>query len=265
MGLVKSKARTVITNSWRRQHAARWPRQTALLICLGLSFVSFSRCSSTAQLSVDEILRKVSETYQDLQNYQFLADLSTETAAVGEDRSVDGSRTMSNFHKTTTSQIELDATNSRKVHLHVKDDSSEVLVVGDGSTIWTFLPKKKQYTEVSTNTPLDPDRPEIKLLAYYQNLLVMRFRLLQRHSPNFVLEKDKQIKAGASKVDCYVLKMETSQGTYAVWVDKTRFVVWRSEDSGPTPQEGISFKRTATVTLREANLDAKLDDKLFKF
>jgi outer membrane lipoprotein-sorting protein len=120
-----------------------------LAVCLlwTLPFSAFS-----ADESVNEILTKVSETYRALQTYQLVADISTEVAAVGEARSPEGGRAVSNFHQATNSEVDLAAVTTRKVRLQIKDERREVLLVSDGVTRWTYLPRKKQYTEEATAT-----------------------------------------------------------------------------------------------------------------
>lgn len=59
--------------------------------------------------------------------------------------------------------------------------------------------------------------------------------------------------------------METKDGVHELWVDKNRFIVWRSRDAGPTPQEGITLQKTTTVNLRSMYVDVKMYDSLFTF
>jgi outer membrane lipoprotein-sorting protein len=261
-----------------RKHAARPKRQSVnrfswqmalsscgLVLLLGL----LSECSF-ADVSVNEILAKVSETYRGLQNYQLVADISEEVAAVGDVRSPEGGRTTSNFHQSTNSEVDLAAVNPGKVRLQVKDERREVLLVSDGVTTWTYLPRKKQYTDVATSTAAATQsrgdaKAEADILRQNQDLLVNRYQGLARFSSTFVLEKDNQIKVGKERVDCYVLKMETPDGVHEVWVDKNRFIVWRSKDSSPAAQEGITLQKTTTVNLKSANVNARLEDSLFTF
>ena len=237
-----------------------------LVLLLGpLSIFSF------ADLSVNEILTKVSETYRGLQSYQLVADVSEEVASVGDIRSTDGtSRTTSNFHQSTNSEVELAAVSPGKVRLLSRNDTREVLLISDGNTTWTYLPKKKQYTEVLsitpvTNQPRNDGKAETDFLRQNQELLVNRYRGISKFSSNFALEKDNQIKVGKEKVDCFVLKMETPNAVHEIWVDKNSFIVWRSKDSNPAAQDGITLKRTTTVNLKSANLNMKLEDSFFVF
>jgi outer membrane lipoprotein-sorting protein len=59
--------------------------------------------------------------------------------------------------------------------------------------------------------------------------------------------------------------METPDGVHQMWVDKNRFIVWRSKDSSPAAQEGISRQKTTMVNLKSANVNTRLEDSLFTF
>lgn len=272
----------------------RWPRQilreriatqAAFLVCLTLCFVLFARSASPDQLSVDQILKKVSETYQQLQSYQMTAE-KTDQVLLGDirfnDWAVDNSVAIGGLKLPPGTAmlspvkwvIELAKASPGKVRLDYKVANSEVLLVSDGLTTWAYSSKKNQYTEKLKSTPAvadqsgTQDKGESVLVNQFEDLLVNRFRNVPKYSSNYVLEKDSQIKVGGDKIDCYVLKMVTQHEQHAIWVDKVRFIVWRSVDSNPldnpynptTP----SYK-TSTVDVKMANLDANLQDDLFKF
>lgn len=226
-----------------------------------LAFSLTVRSSSTEQLSVNQVLEKVSELYRGLESYHLVAGMSVELVAVGDIHSPEGSRTTSNFHQSTNSEVDLAVLNPGKVRLQMKEDSREVLLVSDGTTIWTYLPNKKQYTEA----PRADAKAQPSILRQYQDLLVDHYRGLSRLGPKFVMEKNNQIKVGKEKVDCYVLKMETPDGAHEIWVDKSRFIVWRSRDSSPTAQGGITIQKTTTVNLKSANVNANVENNLFVF
>jgi outer membrane lipoprotein-sorting protein len=274
------RSTAVRTGSQRGFSAARLSRRAGGVVCLSLSFVLLAQCAHPGQLSVDEILKKVSETYQQLQSFQIASEITTQVTA-GEvrfnDGSVDNPRAPGggvmypSSPPPMKSEVDLAEMNPGKFRLQFKDTNSEVILVSDGLITWAYSPKKKQYTEKSkvTSAPgqSDPaDKAEMTPVNQYESLLVNRFRDLPRYSSNFVMEKETQLKLGGDKVDCYVLKMVTPQGQHEIWVDKARFIVWRSVDANPTEvRGGIPYHKTLTVDLKTANLNAKLEDGLFKF
>jgi outer membrane lipoprotein-sorting protein len=203
-------------------------------------------------------LKKVSEKYQNLQSYQITAEKITEAATVGSIHPEGGGRVESNFHQSANAQIVLAVADPEKFRLDVKEEGGGLLLVSDGHTKWTYLPKRKRYTEEEGSA--QPD-----ILKSYRNLLVERFRGLYQYSSTAVLEKDTQLKIGSEKVPCYVVKIQTPNGVKELWVDKDRYVVWKSRHVGPSSPEGISLQSTVTVNLSEAKTNTELDKSLFQF
>jgi outer membrane lipoprotein-sorting protein len=226
-----------------------------LFLCAAVPLPCYSQ-----QPALDEILKKVSETYQNLQSYQFVAEKITEIASVGSAESPGGGRAWSNFHKSDTSEIMLAALSPGKFRLDVKDEGGGLVLVSDGQTKWTYLPKRKQYTEASAAESAETDA-----LKSYRTLLVDRFRNLQQYSSKAVLEKDNQLKIRADKVACYVVKIQGKSGAYELWIDKNRYIVWKSKYIGPAATEGISFQETTTINLSQANINTDLEKSLFQF
>lgn len=259
-------------SAWpRRQALFRLSRRLALSFCLVL-LSSLLSSLAFADLSMNEILAKVSETYGSLQSYQLVADWSDyrtyggDPIRAGEERS-----RLGEFSDSTTWDIDLAAVTAGKLRLQAKTERSEVLLVSDGVNTWAYRPRERQYVEVPTTTLAAADQfmaraiVEAGLLRRTQELLVNRYQGLTRFSSIFVLEKDNQIKVGKDKVNCYVLKMKTQDGEHKIWVDKNRFIVWRSVESSTTASEGSLYQKTVTVNLKSANLNARLEDSLFTF
>jgi outer membrane lipoprotein-sorting protein len=244
--------------------------QGRLILGLILLATAFSQPSHAYQLSANQILNKVSETYQSLRSYHFVAEENAELATGGEIRSPSGTAT-SNFHKSTQTRVELAAAIPGKVRLMVKDDNLDILMVSDGQTTWTYLPKRKQYSEV-LGTPAEPtggfrpdDKREGRILGQYWNLLVGRFRGVSQFISIAKLENDNRIKVGGDKVDCYVVRVQAPDLTHEMWVDKNRFIILRYKQTPLRPLEGMAFQTTITVNMTEAEVNTHLEDSLFKF
>jgi outer membrane lipoprotein-sorting protein len=149
------------------------------LACLILLWAAFSRPSYAFQLSAEEILTKVSETYRSLRSYQVVALENDELASVGESRSSTGVA-FSNFHKSRQIRVELAAVMPGKVRRVVENERLYFVLVSDGQTTWTYMPKQKQFSEAMWNPSQAPDasRPDEKaeerILSQYWKLLVGR-------------------------------------------------------------------------------------------
>jgi len=245
----------------------------SLLAAAALALVSmlFSSLSSAVQMSVEEILKRVSATYQDAQNYRIVAEKNVTVASVGEERSPNGSRTYSNYHNSTNTEITLEIAAPAKARLAVREEKQELVFVSNGQTTWIYAPRRKEYLEQPataehpTAQPVSNQEQGANPFSQYEILLVNRFRNLSMYGTTAVMEKEGTIKVGADKVGCYVLKIESKGGTHELWVDENRFLILRSIDTTPTPQDGISMQTTVTFDVKEANLNAKLDATLFTF
>lgn len=235
--------------------------QACALCALVLLWTGFLEPSYAAELSAAEILGKVSDTYRSLRSCRFVAVKSSELAAVGESRSPGGT-TVSNFHKTTETRVELAAITPAKIRLSVKDERLDAVLVSDGRTTWTYVPKKKQYTEAPGpfSEPTDALR-----LAQYWDLLVGRFRGASQLASSARREKDERVKVGRDKVECYVIKVQAPEVAYELWVDMSRFLVLRFRQIPLRPLEGIAFQTAVTVSMVEADLNTDLEDSLFSF
>jgi len=235
--------------------------QAGTLLGVILLSAALPRPSYASQLSAEEILNQVSATYQNLRTCRFVAEENVEVAEAGEARSPSGTA-WSNFQKSTQTQIDVAAVMPAKLRLVVKDEKLDIVLVSDGQTTWTYLPKQKQYSEVLG--ALSEATDTFRLIQYW-NLLVGRFRGAAKFASTAKLEKDSRIKVGRDKVDCYVVMVQASDVMREMWVDKNRFVIVRFKQTPLRPQEGIALQTTTTVNLTEADVNTDLDDNLFKF
>lgn len=244
------------------------------LLAASLLFVPFiglfAQQSANSPLRADEIVRKVSTVYQSASNYQFVAQKNVTVAAVGEERDLGGNRAYSNFHKSTETEITLVAVAPDKARVTLKDESQEIVIVKNAQTVWTYLPAKKQYSQKTAEAAegsqaASKEKAETDYIREEEVLLVKRFQSLSAYAATAVFEKEEKLKIGGDKVDCYVLKIDTERASHELWIGEQGFIVWRSKDVSPTPQDGISMQTTVTVNVREANLSAKPDDSLFTF
>src|SRR3984893_19298494 len=101
-------------SAWPGRHSrSRFSRQVALSLCVVLLFGLLSKDSS-ADVSVNEILAKVSETYRSLQSYRLVADLNEEIGGGGGVPATRGGRATANFYQSTNFEVDLAAPNPGK-------------------------------------------------------------------------------------------------------------------------------------------------------
>jgi len=250
-----------------------------IIITIAILSVSTAQAYQGGQPTVDDILKKVSDTYQNLKSCRFVAASESQVAASEEDaatsRDVGGNDQSRNYggQELMTSQIELAAVNPSKFRLKVKDVhrgqvtlGSELQVLSDGQTTWSYLPWQKEYTENSGPLSAILDAPaanaqEARTIRQYWNLLVGRFRNLAQFSATAKLGKPSRISIGGHKIECFSIKLQTEGTTDEMWVDKDRFIVWRLKQMPKGSEPGSAI----TVNLTEAEMNSVLDDGLFRF
>src|SRR3989441_6828556 len=162
-----------------------------------------SRWCCAADLPVSEVLKKTSETYRNLQAYQLVA---VETSVLS----------MPGGGNSAETQIQLAVVKPGKVRLAVKDMEREIILVGNGETTWTYLPKEKRFTQESVAASTEAEESESgdeeqDILTETQNLLVSRYVGLAKYSSVAILEREDRIKFAGKKVECYRIGIESKR------------------------------------------------------
>ena len=214
-----------------------------LFLCGSLRLVCWAQ-----QPSVDEILKKVSETYRGLQSYQFVAEKVSELAS----------------GPSFSSEISVSVSNPGRIRLEVTDEDGTLLVVSDGRTKWTYLPRREQYTEeAGTGDEVVSAGGRKSVLPLYRSLFE-RFRNLSDDSSTAALEREDGLKIGTNIVACYVVKIARQDGSVdELWSDEDRYIVWKSRHVSPSA--GAGTLPTITVTVSEAKLNTELGKSTFHF
>lgn len=245
-------------------------RATGILIALFFTVGLWPHEAQAQDLSPGDLLKKVAETYREASSFKIVAEKTIELATVGESN-VGGNQIHSNFHQSDNIQVALMASNSSKAKLLLKQEKKEIVVVSDGKVVWTLLPVQQAYTEVAAqnakaqNPSGGKDISGVDLLRDYESLLAVRFQNLSAYESVAKLEHSERLKVGADKKECYVLMIQTPQGSHELWINKMQFTIWKSVDTSPRPSEGISFQTTVTVTTKEITLNSVLEESTFVF
>jgi len=238
-------------------------RQGFALCALVLLWAGFSRPSYAADLSAAEILGKVSDTYRHLKSCRFIALKSSELVAIGEGRT-QGGIAVPNFYNYPATRVELAAVMPTGVRLEVKIAGHDGVVVSDGQTTWTYLPKAKLYKEAPGGISEATD-PFTEHLAENWQLIFGRFRDVSQLAASATREKDESVEVGGDKVECYVVKLRTPDAEHELWVDMNRFLVLRFQQIPLSPRPGPPYHTTVTVNMVEADLNPNLQGSLFRF
>lgn len=190
--------------------------------------------------NVTDILKKVSETYKSVSQYEFIADASTQA-------------TLNHvlFAFKAPNQYRMEGT------LPGSKDFSEVVIVHDGSTAWFYMPKSNQYGSfpaslLTADAPGDLGDLNPKAMDYY---FMRRYRGAIDFVSDAKVLREETIAVSGVKVECFVVSLSGRAvgGNYTWWIDKKDYRVLREDHND-------NSSVFTTIKLGEA-----LPEDLFRF
>jgi outer membrane lipoprotein-sorting protein len=264
-----------------------------LLAVLSFAFAFCPYRAYAQNLSPADILKKVAENYGRVSSFSVVAERKVErdTDTSGEKYrpgNLDSPTTVVvGSHESDHIQITLMASGSSKERLLLRHDNEEVLggdkkeilVVANGKVVWTLIPAQHAYSKVTASSA-GIQRPSyieigskdisgVDLLWEYETVMFDRFRSISDHGSSAKLEHSEALKVSNDKKECYVLTIRGPRDTQKqkLWIDKKEFIVWKTVDTTLEPQDyrGDSLQTTVTVTTKQMNLNASLEESNFDF
>jgi peroxiredoxin/outer membrane lipoprotein-sorting protein len=205
--------------------------------------------------SAPEILNQVAQTYKGLRAYQFVAVETTEILARG-------------MRQSGETHLALAAVKPDKYRLTFKDDSKEIILVADGETTWTYMPKLKQYTKQQAAVSGDDDEgdgEQADTLTTARRALVLLYEGVGRYAASAALAKDEKVKVGGDRIDCYVVRFQSAKSQHQLWVDKERFIVVRHLELARQTLNGMLVEVRLTTNWKEAEIKLPPANDLFTF
>ena len=204
--------------------------------------------SASAQMPVAQLLARVSQTYRNLRTYEIQATENFSAPTGG------------GFNQAQTKLL-LAEDEGGKLHLERDTSNSKLVIVSNGENTWTYAPDVHQYTVQAVAA--DPGSGEEgedseDPVSTTENLLVGRYRGLERYADSATLARVDKVKAGGSKIDCYVVEMQIKNSRVDLWIDKERFVILRQQQATAS---GVS----ARLEIRQFAATGPLDADLFSF
>jgi hypothetical protein len=161
-----------------------WPRVLGLMAVLALAR------PAAAQMSASQVLARVSQAYGSLQSYQIVA----------------GENVIARFGQSAASsqtKLSLAADGPGKIRLDREDDRGRLIVVSNGEATWTFVPSLHQYTrqDVAVDLGGDDEKCSDDPVSQARNILIDRYRSIDRLAGAATLERDDRIKTEGRRVD----------------------------------------------------------------
>jgi len=224
------------------------------MICLGVGLGAEARADEP---QVREILNRTGETYRELKSCRFITLKKYELVrnskvVMGEDR------------------ISLAMVKPGQYRLEMKDPLKEVLLVSDGETTWTYLPKTKSYTKQQVSfsddeRQLEDQGDDTDVLTTSRKSLVGIYTGLVRYADSARLLKSESIRVGSQKLDCFVIELSAAGGKHQLWIDKERFLVMRHKEHSVVKMDGREGMYESTLQWEIADLRFQPEANFFTF
>ena len=219
------------------------------VIQAGLFALFLGEAFAQIQPDVAEILKKVTESYRDVSQYEVVTSVTFKDPTTKQITS----RDMRFVFKAPDKYLE-EVTGSDLAKETTPGDPivDEVSTVYDGSRLWVYMPKLNKYRVYDApNLPRDT-APEAADL--YAGIGMYRHAAEIFDKARFIREES-VVMQGSTRV-CFVLAGGDQLASGAMlWIDKSNYHILRMGD-----QDG-----SADMVFKTVNLNASLPDDLFKF
>ncbi len=234
-----------------------------MVISLGLALL-VPAVSFAADLTAEQIVTKVSQTYSGLRSFRFVGQLEGRKPA-GTDGKVPITSGPVGFFQARY-ETDLTVSTPGKIRLFESSQAGELRLVSNGLETWVYIPKLSEYLEADAAPLLqelwaNPIGFICNDLAWYRSLSLGARRAK--------LRGEETLSLGEQKVRCYVVVVPIPAGSRTVWVDEQRFIVLRDEWTSPSGTGGPYGSRPLdmgawTSGLTKADL-GPISDDAFQF
>jgi len=213
--------------------------------------------AQTREMGPKQILTKLGETYRNLKSFNF--EVSQHSSA--------------NVRGVDFGSVNFDYAGVRpdKSYLYQKGPATDLVCVNDGETVWTCLPKQKQFMKHSGAAVEGDDDLQSSAdddpMAAAQKLLIGRYTGLAALSKLAAVRKEESVKVGGGKFDCWVveIRLPKGAGTHEMWIDESRYIVLKHVETHDTDIGGTTVEVKTTLVWKKADIESAPDARLFTF
>lgn len=213
---------------------------------LGLFALLASTALAQTQPDAAKLLRKVSETYKGVSQYELVGEA---TARADNDAPV---RAHFRIAFRAPNQYRLEGTIPGLMSDNA--DLDETVIIHDGTTLWFYLPKPNQYASIAADKLAADREGSAHTPEQTDRVMMEKYRVASDFADGAKLLREEEIESSGAKISCYVVSVpEKGPGPYTWWIDKaTNRILREVTDEGSTVY--------TTIKLGE-----RLPDDLFKF
>ncbi len=219
--------------------------------------------SFAADLTAEQIVTKVSQTYSGLRSFRFVEEHVCRTPT---DPALGGYSPPGPLgDRPARFETDLAVSTPGRIRLDVSSGEGEVLLVSDGLKTWTYIPDRSARMDFR-GAPLlqelwaNPIRFISDDLALYMSL--------SHEAGRAKLRGEETLSLGGQNVRCYVVHVPAPSGSRTLWVDEQRFLVLRDDwlsapgsiDLSNPNRAGFVYAGDWTSRLEKADLGPMSDD-----
>lgn len=187
------------------------------------------------QLTADQILSRVSQTYRGLRSFRFVERRDGHPPSVHNEETYDvvGRNLPEPFGKSYTApggyETDLAESTPGKLRLDL-GHGGRFLLVSNGQTTWEYLAVFNEYVQFAA-APLLENMWRVP--PYFGSDDLRRYGELSHQTGSSKLRGEETLDVGGKQVPCYVVSLPSPAGSRTLWVDQDRFLVVRDEWVSP--------------------------------
>ncbi|HEY2933977.1 MAG TPA: redoxin domain-containing protein [Acidobacteriota bacterium] len=232
---------------------------TAVLFC-------FESCLLAAQVQPEarELLQKVSDVYKRLDHYHFEALTVVEVKSDA-------------LNQRMEMPMVLAASKPGKSRIEMKNPMFGLTLVSDGKTTWTYVPRLGQFTKKAAAQVKAAQGAVAASPGLVNDTPLTQYAKIPERLKSARTLRQETLELGGQKIDTVVVEAEIDRpqsgpsvveiSPSTLWIDKSRFVVLREQNSIKMKNPfGSGMMETAqTTTFSVTKIGAPLPESLFTF
>jgi len=205
----------------------------------------------------------VSQTYQELGNYEFVGRIQVQVQA--------GKSTQQNEYS-----IRIAADTSGRAREEFDQGDSGALAIVNGKDLWRMQWAPKQYTKMAAPTTAKHDGRATELPGGLASSLLGDYRTMSTKASSVTYVREQPVTLRGKSRPCFVLQVTVPSqdpnpkakfGPRTLWIDKDSklVLIQEAEIQGLGPDSSVAWTRTETITFDVARVGPKPADTLFVF
>ncbi|HEX3879450.1 MAG TPA: hypothetical protein VHW24_20850 [Bryobacteraceae bacterium] len=194
-----------------------------------------------------EILRKVAAIYKPVEQYELIVDQTVRDPGAAPVRA----HVRVDFRAPNRYRMQGDIPGMASG----SPESGDTIMLFDGSALWFYLPKSKEYFSISAADVASDPESSLHTPQSTDAAVLQRFRQADSFARTSHLLRSEALDIAGSKFNCYVVSVAIPRAkkSFIWWIDRRTYRVLREDSAGNTS------------IYSSIKLNQSLPDELFRF